>query len=227
MARGEPENAQSPDGALDARAVVAAEQLTAVEPGGRPGFFRRAPTKAKVGGAILLLFIFVAIFGPTLAPWNPHTLNAMQSVPLGPNIHHLLGTAEDGGDIFSQLMFSMRGTVVLGVATATIAATLSVGIGVTAGFLGGTPDEALSLIMNIFIVLPALPLLIIVLRFLPNSGQLPTAVVLSALGWSWGARVIRAQTSRCVAAISSRRRARRANARGASSFSRSCPRRSA
>jgi peptide/nickel transport system permease protein len=46
----------------------------------------------------------------------------------------------------------------------------------------------------VFIVLPALPLLIVVLGFLPHSGQLPTAIVLSALGWSWGARVIRAQT---------------------------------
>jgi peptide/nickel transport system permease protein len=48
--------------------------------------------------------------------------------------------------------------------------------------------------MNVFLILPALPLLIIVLGFLPHSGQLPTALVLSILGWAWGARVIRAQT---------------------------------
>jgi ABC-type dipeptide/oligopeptide/nickel transport system permease subunit len=70
-----------------------------------------------------------------------------------------------------------------------------VGIGVSAGFLGGIADEALSLLMNVFIVLPALPLLIIALGLLPrSSGVLATAIVLSALGWSWGARVIRAQT---------------------------------
>jgi peptide/nickel transport system permease protein len=69
-----------------------------------------------------------------------------------------------------------------------------VATGVTAGFLGGVADEGLSLLMNVFVVLPALPLLIILLGYLPNSGDLPTAIVLSALGWSWGARVIRAQT---------------------------------
>ena len=63
-----------------------------------------------------------------------------------------------------------------------------------AGFLGGAADEGLSLVTNVFLVLPALPLLIIVLGFLPHSGQLPTAFVLSILGWAWGARVIRAQT---------------------------------
>ena len=63
-----------------------------------------------------------------------------------------------------------------------------------AGFLGGAADEGLSLVTNVFLVLPALPLLIIVLGYLPNSGQLPTAIVLSILGWAWGARVIRAQT---------------------------------
>jgi peptide/nickel transport system permease protein len=66
---------------------------------------------------------------------------------------------------------------------------------VSAGFLGGFADELLSLLTNVFLVLPALPLLIVLLGYLPpSSGQLPTAIVLSALGWPWGARVIRAQT---------------------------------
>jgi peptide/nickel transport system permease protein len=46
----------------------------------------------------------------------------------------------------------------------------------------------------VFLVLPALPLLVVILGYLPHSGELPTAIVLSALGWPWGARVIRAQT---------------------------------
>jgi peptide/nickel transport system permease protein len=52
----------------------------------------------------------------------------------------------------------------------------------------------MSLLANVFLVLPALPLLVVVLGYLPNSGPLPTAIVLSVLGWAWGARVIRAQT---------------------------------
>jgi peptide/nickel transport system permease protein len=67
-------------------------------------------------------------------------------------------------------------------------------IGTSAGFLGGASDEGLSLFANVFLVLPALPLLVVILGYLPHSGELPTAIVLSALGWPWGARVIRAQT---------------------------------
>jgi peptide/nickel transport system permease protein len=161
----------------------------------RGDFFRRMPPKAKIGGSILVLFVLLAIVGPALAPYDPNdTINGSTSA-LAPSVHHLLGTAYGGGDVLSQLLYGLRGTVELGVLTATIASILSVAIGVSAGFLGGVADEVLSLVMNVFIVLPALPLLIIVLGFLPkSSGVLPTAVVLSALGWSWGARVIRAQT---------------------------------
>ncbi len=76
-----------------------------------------------------------------------------------------------------------------------IATVLAVAFGVTAGFLGGVADEVLSLVINVFLVLPALPLLIVLLGYLPPStGELPIAIVLSGLGWPWGARVIRAQT---------------------------------
>ena len=173
--------------------AVAAPVETA--PTARHGqFLRSMPLKAKVGGAILAMFVLIAIIGPAIAPDNPSAIILTQANPLGPNSHHLLGTTNDGGDILSQLLVSIRGTVVLGVLTASFAAFLSVAVGVTAGFLAGVADEGLSLVMNIFLVLPALPLLIIVLGWLPNSGQLATALVLSLLGWAWGARVIRAQT---------------------------------
>jgi peptide/nickel transport system permease protein len=155
---------------------------------------RSMPLKAKIGAVIFSAFILVAIIGPAVAPYDP-SATTLQTSALGPNIHHLLGTTDTGQDVFSQLLVGMRSTVVLGLLTGVIATTLSVLVGVSAGFLGGAADEALSLLANVFLVLPALPLLIVVLGYLPpSSGQIPTAIVLSALGWSWGARVIRAQT---------------------------------
>ena len=75
-----------------------------------------------------------------------------------------------------------------------MATALSVIVGVTAAFLGGLWDDLLSLTSNVFLVIPSLPLLILLLGYLPQKGQLATIVVLSVLGWPWGARVIRAQT---------------------------------
>jgi peptide/nickel transport system permease protein len=75
-----------------------------------------------------------------------------------------------------------------------VATALSVVFGVAAAYLGGVWDEVLSLATNVFLVIPALPLLIILLGYLPQKGQTATVLVLSVLGWPWGARLIRAQT---------------------------------
>jgi peptide/nickel transport system permease protein len=155
---------------------------------------RHLPPKAKVGAAILGVFILVAIIGSWIAPYDPSATTAGQALPLAPNGSHWLGTTATGQDVLSQLLVGTRSTVVLGLLTGLIATALSVVIGTSAGFLGGMPDEGLSLLANVFLVLPALPLLVVILGYLPHTGELPTAIVLSALGWPWGARVIRAQT---------------------------------
>ena len=118
-----------------------------------------------------------------------------QVVALPPSLHHLLGTTASGQDVLSQLLVGSRSTVVLALMTGVIATVLAVLFGVTAGFVGGATDDVLSLVINVFLVLPALPLLIVLLGYLPPSaGELPIAIVLSGLGWPWGARVLRAQT---------------------------------
>jgi peptide/nickel transport system permease protein len=157
-------------------------------------FTRSMPLKAKIGAAIFALFVLIAIIGPAIAPYDP-SATTTQTSALPPNIHHLLGTTSTGQDVLSQLLVGLRSTVVLGLLTGVFATVLAVLVGVSAGFLGGVADEFLSLLANVFLVLPALPLLIVLLGYLPpGSGQLPTAIVLSGLGWPWGARVIRAQT---------------------------------
>ena len=170
------------------------EQLPPAVIARKRGWLRRLPGKAKVGAAILALFILVAVIGPTIAPFDPTATTPGQALPLGPTTTHLLGTTATGQDVLSQLLVGTRSTVVLGLLTGVIATVLSVVIGMSAGFLGGASDEGLSLLANVFLVLPALPLLVVILGYLPHSGELPTAIVLSALGWPWGARVIRAQT---------------------------------
>ena len=171
-----------------------AEQAAEAVVGKRGGALRRLPGKAKAGGVILGVFILVAIIGSAIAPYDPSATIPGQALPTAPSAAHLLGTTSTGQDVLSQLLVGTRSTVVLGLLTGVIATALSVLIGMSAGFMGGLPDEGLSLLANVFLVLPALPLLVVILGYLPHSGELPTAIVLSALGWPWGARVIRAQT---------------------------------
>jgi peptide/nickel transport system permease protein len=96
--------------------------------------------------------------------------------------------------VLSQLLTGIRLTMELALLVGLVATALSVLVGVTAAFLGGVWDEILLLLSNVVLVIPALPLLIVLLGYLPKTGQTATILVLSALSWPWGARVIRAQT---------------------------------
>jgi peptide/nickel transport system permease protein len=96
--------------------------------------------------------------------------------------------------VLSQVLVGIRLTLELALIVGLVATALAVVVGVSAAFLGGVWDELLSLVSNVFLVIPALPLLILLLGYLPQKGQTATIVVLSLLGWAWGARVIRAQS---------------------------------
>ena len=156
---------------------------------------RRLSTKARVGAVICAAFVLAAIIGPYVAPYDPSVQSFLPGTVLhAPDAAHLLGTDSLGRDVLSQLLVGLRTTLVLGLVTGAIATFIAVAIGVSAGVLGGFWDEILSLLSNVFLVLPALPLLVVLLGYLPQKGETATIVVLAFLGWPWGARVIRAQT---------------------------------
>jgi peptide/nickel transport system permease protein len=157
--------------------------------------WRRLPLKAKIGAVLLGVFILVAIIGPSFAPYDPSFQNTNPNAALqAPSALHLLGTTQSGQDVLSQLLVGIRATIILAAEVGVFATALAVIIGVTSAYLGGVWDELLSLVSNVFLVIPSLPLLILLLGYLPQRGDTATIVVLSVLGWPWGARVIRAQT---------------------------------
>jgi peptide/nickel transport system permease protein len=153
--------------------------------------WRRLPGTARAGVILLGLFILAAIIGPQLLPYDPGAVTPLTLK--APSAQHLLGTTQTGQDVLSQMLVGIRLTMELGLYVGLIATALSVIVGVSAAFLGGVWDDFLSLLCNIFLVIPALPLLIVMLGYFPQKGQLPSILVLSILGWPWGARVVRAQ----------------------------------
>lgn len=182
--------------ALDITAVepvaVPAPAVATTAPGRRARFVFLRNAKALTGIAILVAFTVLAVIGPWIAPYDPSSLGPdMMSPPSGA---HWLGTTNTGQDVFSQLLVGTRGVMVVGLAAGFIATTLAVLVGVTAGYLGGFGDEVLSVAANIFLVIPALPLIIIIAGQLPSSGELTIAFVISVTAWAWGSRVLRAQT---------------------------------
>jgi peptide/nickel transport system permease protein len=153
------------------------------------------PLKAKIGAVLFAVFLLAAIIGPMVEPYAPGFVSLDPAKSLNhPSSQHLFGTTQTGQDVLSQVLTGIRLTLIVAFAVGGIATVLSVFVGVSAAFLGGFWDELLSLVTNVFLVVPALPLLIVLLGYLSSQGQLSTIIVLAALGWPWGARVIRAQT---------------------------------
>lgn len=148
--------------------------------------------KAIAGLSILAIFVVFAVIGPWIAPYDPSAIS--NTLLSGPTAAHWLGTTNTGQDILSQLLVGTRGVLIVGFVSGAIATFISVIVGVTSGFLVGWGDEILSVVANIFLVIPALPLIIILTSQIPNAGSIAVAFVISITGWAWGSRVLRAQT---------------------------------
>ena len=177
------------------------------------------PRSPKIIAGIVILAVFgvVAIIGRWIAPYSPNATdeqNWVQHVlvpgtgpgtdipanfyplPLGPSAAHWLGTTVFAQDVWSQLLAATQATLFVGLLAAAIATVLSVLIGVTAGYLGGGADEGLSLVANVFLAIPGLPLLIVLADYVPSAGSsiLLVAAIIAITTWAYSARTLRAQT---------------------------------
>ncbi|RZU49130.1 peptide/nickel transport system permease protein [Krasilnikovia cinnamomea] len=151
-----------------------------------------ANAKAMTGLIVLGIYVLFAIIGSWVAPYDPDARSSAIVQP--PSAEHWFGTTHLGQDVLSQVLVGTRGVMVVGLTAGIVATILSVVVGVTAGYLGGAWDESLSALSNVFLVIPALPLIIIVASTLNNAGSTIVALVIGFTSWAWGARVLRAQT---------------------------------
>ena len=156
----------------------------------RPRFLRSG--KATAGAAILLFFVLFGVIGPWITPYSPDATGASPVAP--PSGAHWFGTDQLGRDIYSQLLIGTRGVLIVGFAAGAIATVLSLLIGIASGYLPGRAGEALSVLSNVFLVLPALPLLIIITSAVPQNGGWIVVLTIGLTSWAWNARLLRAQT---------------------------------
>ncbi len=147
--------------------------------------------KAALGSVIVGFFIVVGLIGPFFMAYDPNATSHLFLAP--PSRQHLLGTTVVGEDIFSQLIYGTRTSVFWGLGTGLLLTILSVLMGLVAGYFGGWVDDALTMLTNVSLVLPALPLAIVLAAYFPR-GPLTISLVIVCTNWAWQARVLRAQT---------------------------------
>jgi peptide/nickel transport system permease protein len=141
---------------------------------------------------LLAFFVLVAVFAPLLAPYGSHE----NGFPSGADAsaQHWLGTTAAGEDVLSQLIYGARVSVVVGFSAGALSTVAAILVGLGWGYLRGFGADAVNFVVNLFLVVPALPLMIVLAAYLQNGGMAMIILVVAVTGWAWGARVLRSQT---------------------------------
>jgi peptide/nickel transport system permease protein len=188
-------------------------------PGLRRARILQLPRSPKVVSGLVILGIYTvfAVVGRWIAPYSPNATDIQSWVqhvlvpgtgegsgfpaqyyplPLPPSADHWLGTTVFAQDVLSQLLSSTQATMFVGLLAAAIATVLSILFGVTAGYIGGGTDDGLSLVANVFLAIPGLPLLIVLADYVPSAGSsiFLVAAIIAVTTWAYSARTLRAQT---------------------------------
>ncbi|MDP1917674.1 MAG: ABC transporter permease [Myxococcales bacterium] len=146
--------------------------------------------RAQLGLGILGLFVVVGVIGPLFID---DAGNYVAIPYLEPSFAHLFGTTGQGQDVLAQTIVGTRASLFNGLIVGIAVVMLGAAVGVTAGYFGGWIDDALSLAVNVLLVVPSLPLAIVIAAYLP-PGPFTVGIVLIGTGWAWNARVLRVQT---------------------------------
>ncbi|RKX93292.1 MAG: ABC transporter permease [Spirochaetes bacterium] len=167
----------------------------------------------KIGVGIIVIFLFVALAAPLLRTVSPHQSGNASEILIPPNSQFILGTDDLGRDVWSQVLYGSRVSLLIGFVSALATVVTGTLVGIIAGFYGGILEEVLMRIVDFFMMLPALPLMIVLAAVLgPNIWNIIFVVTL--ISWPTTARVVRSQVlslkerpfveaSRCIGAKNS------------------------
>jgi ABC-type dipeptide/oligopeptide/nickel transport system permease subunit len=140
---------------------------------------------------LLLTIIFLAgAFAHELAPYGRDTLN-LNALSQPPSWHHLFGTDQLGRDYFSRTLYGIQSTEKVSLLVAFIATALGVVIGAASGYYGGWLDNILMRITDLFLVVPALAVLLVAAKYLGHGSATRIALILGLLFWTNIARIVR------------------------------------
>lgn len=145
---------------------------------------------------IFLLLIMFGVIGPLITR-DPLQMNKDEDGHLlirqTPSLEFLLGTDDYAMDVFAQLAHGLRNSLIVGFLAGSTIVILSVSIGTIGGYKGGYIDELMQLIINVAIVFPVLPSLIVLSAFLEERSIYLVALIIAIVSWPWAARAIRSQ----------------------------------
>ena len=146
----------------------------------------------RIGSVLIVLIMIAALFAPYIGTVDPQATGKREDILKAPSPSHWLGTDDLGRDIWSQIIYGARISLMIGLITAFVTVVTGTIIGLIAGFYGGWVEEVLVKIVDFFMMLPVLPLMIILAAVMgPSLWNI--IFVISVVSWPTTARVVRSQ----------------------------------
>jgi len=176
--------------------------------------FRQRPM-GIVGALMLLSVVFVAVFAPWLAPYDPDAKIDVEPSDLlaPPDAEYLLGRDDAGKDVLSQLIYGARVSLTVGFVASFMAMFIGTMVGMVAGYYGGRVGNASMRVVDFLLVIPDLPLMLVIISIW-GRGFWKIILVIGLLSWTLTARLVRSQ----VLSVKERQFIMRARAIGVSDF---------
>jgi peptide/nickel transport system permease protein len=135
--------------------------------------------------------VLAALLAPVLAQNPPNEIVALPGQP--PNKDFWFGTTDQGYDVFAQVVWGARTSLAVGAAAALMSTMIATTLGMLAAYAGGWIDDTINTLTNVFLVIPALPLLLVIYSFVPARGPLVMVLILGLTTWAVEARILRSQ----------------------------------
>lgn len=145
----------------------------------------------KAGVIGITIIVLIALLAPVISPYDPVYFSDDILNGIGEN-GHVLGTNNLGQDILSMVIYGTRTSLLVALISALIAGAIGVIVGGISGYFGGRVDRIVSEIINIFMMLPALFLILLIIALFGNS-ILNVMVVIGIISWPGNAKLMRAQ----------------------------------
>ena len=141
--------------------------------------FRGRPA-AVLGFVVIALFVIIAVAAPLVAPFDP-VATSWTAIRKAPSAQHWMGTDENGRDVLSRVVFGARASLLAGLVSVLIAASIGVPTGLLAGFAGGRVDAVIGRVADAMLACPFLILAIALAAFLgPSLGNAMIAIGVTA-----------------------------------------------
>lgn len=179
---------------IDEAELERSEEATAHRIASGPTWFQViwSSKKARVGIVLLGIYVLIAILAPVIAPYRGDD-TSFGPVEL-PSSAHWMGTTTQGADIFSQLIWGTRVSLIVGLFGGLFATVVALAIGLVSGYLEGTwVDDVLGLLTNVALVVPTLPLIITLMAYSEVRSVWFTILIIGIISWAGPARSKRAQ----------------------------------